>query len=289
MCCIPGMGQDQIWHIDSTMHSIIINRREKSPVALRWSKVTKAKHRKAGVQQSGDGPHEQGHQFAIFIRRRLSNCKVGEGGGGGKRELRERKMGGAEIEKKDTQERSSCYPGIKVVALIHNAVNGPGRDDSTSSSPWLCATSQKTRGIHPMVFQCWATVEDGGPTWKHHWVNASSTVDQHWNNIGWMSRVGWDGKSRSTHSAKANSSKPLLEKYAVTAVHISRQIHVCHANANSSNCLLEWKSSYCCLFWAVFWFPCIGFTYLHLLFFCPQFFCTASLFSPFYLHSYTFL
>ena len=35
-----------------------------------------------------------------------------------------------------------------------------------------CAT-QHTRGIHPMLFQCWPTVFDAGPTLKQHWVNAS--------------------------------------------------------------------------------------------------------------------
>ena len=33
--------------------------------------------------------------------------------------------------------------------------------------------SRHTRGIHPMLFQCWASVEDGGPTLKRHWINAS--------------------------------------------------------------------------------------------------------------------
>ena len=32
--------------------------------------------------------------------------------------------------------------------------------------------TQQTRGIHPMLFQCWASVEDGGPTLKRHWGNA---------------------------------------------------------------------------------------------------------------------
>ena len=34
------------------------------------------------------------------------------------------------------------------------------------------AATKETRGIHPMLFQCWASVEDGGPTLKQHWVNA---------------------------------------------------------------------------------------------------------------------
>ena len=37
--------------------------------------------------------------------------------------------------------------------------------------------SQQIRGIKPMLFQCWASVEDGGSTLKHHWG---------------MSRVFWD-------------------------------------------------------------------------------------------------
>ena len=32
--------------------------------------------------------------------------------------------------------------------------------------------TQQTRGIHPMLFQCWPTVFDAGPTLKQHWVNA---------------------------------------------------------------------------------------------------------------------
>ena len=32
--------------------------------------------------------------------------------------------------------------------------------------------SQQTRDIHPMMFQCCATVFDAGPTLKQHWVNA---------------------------------------------------------------------------------------------------------------------
>ena len=42
---------------------------------------------------------------------------------------------------------------------------------------WPCVyrlkkISQQTRDIHPMLFQCWATVFKSGPTLKQHWVNA---------------------------------------------------------------------------------------------------------------------
>ena len=33
--------------------------------------------------------------------------------------------------------------------------------------------SQQTRGIYPMVEQCWANVVDGGPTLLKHWVDVS--------------------------------------------------------------------------------------------------------------------
>ena len=33
------------------------------------------------------------------------------------------------------------------------------------------AISQQTQGIQPMLFQCCASVEDGGPTLKRHWMN----------------------------------------------------------------------------------------------------------------------
>ena len=35
------------------------------------------------------------------------------------------------------------------------------------------ASTQLTRGIHPMLFQCWVSIEYGGPTLKRHWANAS--------------------------------------------------------------------------------------------------------------------
>ena len=37
--------------------------------------------------------------------------------------------------------------------------------------PWIVA--QQTQVIHTMMFQCCSSVEDGGPTLKRHWVNAS--------------------------------------------------------------------------------------------------------------------
>ena len=34
-------------------------------------------------------------------------------------------------------------------------------------------TTQQTRDVKPMLFQCWPTVFDVGPTIKQHWFNVS--------------------------------------------------------------------------------------------------------------------
>ena len=41
-----------------------------------------------------------------------------------------------------------------------------------SSSSKLIALTQQTRGIHTILFQCWVSGEDCGPTLKQHCVNA---------------------------------------------------------------------------------------------------------------------
>ena len=45
-----------------------------------------------------------------------------------------------------------------------------------------------TRGIHPMLFQCWASVEDDGPALKQHCVIASCL-------LGWQVVGGWSSAS----------------------------------------------------------------------------------------------
>ena len=40
--------------------------------------------------------------------------------------------------------------------------------------------TQQTRGNHPMLFQCWTSVEDGEPTLEQHWVNALCLLDRIW-------------------------------------------------------------------------------------------------------------
>ena len=36
---------------------------------------------------------------------------------------------------------------------------------------------QQTRDAKPVLFECWATVADGGPTLKQHWLNVSCLLD----------------------------------------------------------------------------------------------------------------
>ena len=37
--------------------------------------------------------------------------------------------------------------------------------------------NQRARGIQSVLFQCCASVEDGGPTSKQHWVNSSCLLN----------------------------------------------------------------------------------------------------------------
>ena len=50
----------------------------------------------------------------------------------------------------------------------HRVLSLLGIDDFLPSAELI---SQQTRGIHTMLFQCWSTVFDAGPTLKQHWVN----------------------------------------------------------------------------------------------------------------------
>ena len=50
--------------------------------------------------------------------------------------------------------------------------------------------TQQIRGIHPLLFQCWAIGKDDGPTLKQHWVNAACLLR---NNL-WLALVAWSQK-----------------------------------------------------------------------------------------------
>ena len=48
-----------------------------------------------------------------------------------------------------------------------------------------CCLPQQTRRIHPKLFQCWASVEDAGPTLKEHWVNVPYLVGLNCVGVWW--------------------------------------------------------------------------------------------------------
>ena len=64
---------------------------------------------------------------------------------------------------------------------VHNFLMTAENELSMRSCRWnvsdfnyLFSTwTQQTRDVHPMLFQCWLTVFDAGPTLKQHRVNAS--------------------------------------------------------------------------------------------------------------------
>ena len=58
--------------------------------------------------------------------------------------------------------------------LFHNLANvlcylGSALSENKASPTWQ---SEQTRDNHPILFQCWSSVEDCGPTLKQHWVNS---------------------------------------------------------------------------------------------------------------------
>ena len=48
-----------------------------------------------------------------------------------------------------------------------------GKKGGSTPFPYIWRSYPASRGIHPMLFQCWASVEDGEPTLKQYWVNIS--------------------------------------------------------------------------------------------------------------------
>ena len=52
----------------------------------------------------------------------------------------------------------------------------PHRCDRVPDKTEMGLHAQQTRVINPMLFICWVSVEDGGPTLKQHWVDASCLV-----------------------------------------------------------------------------------------------------------------
>ena len=65
----------------------------------------------------------------------------------------------------DTGTLDMLYLDESVVSVLLMSLIGRMIIHEGSSHPL------QTRYIHPMLFQCWASVEDGGATLKQHWVN----------------------------------------------------------------------------------------------------------------------
>ena len=60
----------------------------------------------------------------------------------------------------------------KVLATLRPAWNLNSIRYMVSSKFSTPLPGQEIRGIQPMRFKCWTSVEDGGPTLKRHWMNA---------------------------------------------------------------------------------------------------------------------
>ena len=70
--------------------------------------------------------------------------------------------------------------------------------------------AQQTRYIDPMLFQCWSSVADGGPTLKQHWVNVSCWWDDN--------AICGDARSQKAVAAHFSSKQLLPLDFAVQYV-----------------------------------------------------------------------
>ena len=80
----------------------------------------------------------------------------------------------------------SCFKVHATCPMIHpvrfhrdQQLCQPARFSKEMCFTLLVLRSQHTRDIHPMLCLCWASVEDGGPMLKQHWVNAPCL-------LGWL-------------------------------------------------------------------------------------------------------
>ena len=64
---------------------------------------------------------------------------------------------------------SSHHPQDVILAQFSLCMHEDGLNPH--SFHLLLHAFQQTRDIYPMLFQCWATVFDAGPTLNQHWVN----------------------------------------------------------------------------------------------------------------------
>ena len=73
---------------------------------------------------------------------------------------------------------STCFIGLRFKKLIHPMSNHSKTLVKFISHGALRIT-QQTRHIKPMLFYCWPTVFDAGPTSKQHWINVSCFQDKY--------------------------------------------------------------------------------------------------------------
>ena len=88
--------------------------------------------------------------------------------------------------------------------------------DETSCNVWLLVRYLQTRGIHPMLFQCWSTVSDAGPTLKQHWDNAPCF-------LGYQSVTRVDDSWRSLVKIRDDTRRPENIKVSLHEWHCARE------------------------------------------------------------------
>ena len=81
----------------------------------------------------------------------------------------------------ELEDGSSCGAGMSVASAsagcIYHVARAAGMPEHSMAGACAMAsqpqkTPEQTRSIHPMVFQCWPSVEDAESTLNQHWVNA---------------------------------------------------------------------------------------------------------------------
>ena len=99
-------------------------------------------------------------------------------------------------------------------------------------------SSQKTRDIHPIPGQCWATIVDGGPALTRHWVDVccgwhNGRPSCFWQHLGqpWSCKrwrytcsVGWETKGVRNPNGGVCKSTGKTEKKTKTHSHVLSDI-----------------------------------------------------------------
>ena len=67
--------------------------------------------------------------------------------------------------------------GGNVCAVISHRRSRLSKDNHKIRNNQVWIFMKLIQGIHPMLFLCWTSVEDGGPKLKRHWINASCLLE----------------------------------------------------------------------------------------------------------------